>query len=155
MVGKDMETSMQDLKLTLEHLHPLLAHLLSTAQESVGTSGQKLDALPKKLLRDAGFVVKDVPEGHLCCGWAGTYQVLQPDLSRRLPPAEDEDDAARMAADAGLATARVTFEKGLLQFLRDQLTGCIGCGCLSLKRCRLANPDDRLGEQGDGPQRWE
>ena len=46
--------------------------------------GQKLIELPKKLLRDAGFVVKDVPEGHLCCGWAGTYQVLQPDLSRRL-----------------------------------------------------------------------
>lgn len=43
----------------------------------------------------------------------------------------------------------------LLQFLRDQLTGCIGCGCLSLKRCRLANPDDMLAEQGDGPQRWE
>ncbi|MBJ7517415.1 MAG: redox-sensitive transcriptional activator SoxR, partial [Stenotrophomonas sp.] len=42
----------------------------------------------------------------------------------------------------------------LLQFLRHQLTGCIGCGCLSLKRCRLANPDDMLGEQGDGPQRW-
>ena len=32
----------------------------------------------------AGYVVKDVPEGHLCCGWAGTYQVLQPELSRRL-----------------------------------------------------------------------
>ena len=46
--------------------------------------GQKLTELPKKLLRDAGFVVKDVPEGHLCCGWAGTYQVLQPELSRRL-----------------------------------------------------------------------
>ena len=46
--------------------------------------GQKLDVLPKKLLREAGFVVKDVPEGHLCCGWAGTYQVLQPELSRRL-----------------------------------------------------------------------
>ncbi len=46
--------------------------------------GQKLNEPPKKLLRDAGFVVKDVPEGHLCCGWAGTYQVLQPDLSRRL-----------------------------------------------------------------------
>ncbi|GAB3057486.1 redox-sensitive transcriptional activator SoxR [Stenotrophomonas tumulicola] len=43
----------------------------------------------------------------------------------------------------------------LLGFLRDQLTGCIGCGCLSLKRCRLANPDDMLAEQGDGPQRWE
>ncbi|MCW5748745.1 MAG: glycolate oxidase iron-sulfur subunit, partial [Alphaproteobacteria bacterium] len=34
--------------------------------------------------RAAGFVVHDVPEGHLCCGWAGTYQVLQPTLSRRL-----------------------------------------------------------------------
>lgn len=42
-----------------------------------------------------------------------------------------------------------------LQRLRDQLTGCIGCGCLSLRRCRLRNPDDTLGAQGDGPQRWE
>jgi glycolate oxidase iron-sulfur subunit len=46
--------------------------------------GQKVTEQPKKLLRDAGFVVKDVPEGHLCCGWAGTYQILQPELSRRL-----------------------------------------------------------------------
>ncbi|MBS0518449.1 MAG: glycolate oxidase subunit GlcF [Proteobacteria bacterium] len=46
--------------------------------------GQKVIDQPRKLLRDAGFVVKDVPESHLCCGWAGTYQVLQPDLSRRL-----------------------------------------------------------------------
>jgi glycolate oxidase iron-sulfur subunit len=46
--------------------------------------GQKVIEQPKKLLRDAGFAVKDVPEGHLCCGWAGTYQVLQPELSRRL-----------------------------------------------------------------------
>ena len=46
--------------------------------------GQKINEPPKKLLRDAGFVVKDVPEGHLCCGWAGTYQVMQPVLSRRL-----------------------------------------------------------------------
>lgn len=41
-----------------------------------------------------------------------------------------------------------------LLLLRDQLTDCIGCGCLSLKRCRLANPGDTLGEQGDGAQRW-
>jgi glycolate oxidase iron-sulfur subunit len=50
--------------------------------------GQKVIEQPKKLLRDAGFVVKDVPEGHLCCGWAGTYQVLQPELSRRLRDAK-------------------------------------------------------------------
>jgi MerR family redox-sensitive transcriptional activator SoxR len=42
-----------------------------------------------------------------------------------------------------------------LLLLRDQLTDCIGCGCLSLKRCRLTNPGDALGEQGDGPRRWE
>ena len=37
--------------------------------------------------------------------------------------------------------------------LRDSLTDCIGCGCLSLDRCKLANPDDRLGLQGPGPRR--
>ncbi|WP_256775693.1 MULTISPECIES: redox-sensitive transcriptional activator SoxR [unclassified Stenotrophomonas] len=42
-----------------------------------------------------------------------------------------------------------------LLLLRDQLTDCIGCGCLSLKRCRLTNPEDALGDQGDGPRRWE
>jgi MerR family redox-sensitive transcriptional activator SoxR len=34
--------------------------------------------------------------------------------------------------------------------LRDNLTSCIGCGCLSLDRCVLANPQDALGEQGPG-----
>ena len=41
-----------------------------------------------------------------------------------------------------------------LQQLRNQLTECIGCGCLSLKRCKLANPGDTLAAQGDGPRRW-
>jgi MerR family redox-sensitive transcriptional activator SoxR len=36
--------------------------------------------------------------------------------------------------------------------LRDSLTGCIGCGCLSLKVCPLRNPADRLAEQGSGPR---
>ena len=40
-----------------------------------------------------------------------------------------------------------------LQFMRDQLSDCIGCGCLSLKRCGLLNPQDVLGQQGEGPQR--
>jgi MerR family redox-sensitive transcriptional activator SoxR len=39
-----------------------------------------------------------------------------------------------------------------LQHLRDRLTGCIGCGCLSLKLCRLVNPDDVLGRDGPGPR---
>ena len=40
-----------------------------------------------------------------------------------------------------------------LQALRDQLQGCIGCGCLSLKACRLYNPKDVLAGQGPGPRR--
>jgi MerR family transcriptional regulator, redox-sensitive transcriptional activator SoxR len=36
--------------------------------------------------------------------------------------------------------------------LRDSLSGCIGCGCLSLKACPLRNPKDRLGEEGPGPR---
>ncbi len=46
--------------------------------------GQKITALPKQLLEQAGFQVMDVPEGHLCCGSAGTYNLLQPELAGRL-----------------------------------------------------------------------
>ncbi len=46
--------------------------------------GQKLVREPKDLLRKLGFMVKDVPEGHLCCGSAGTYNILQPELADRL-----------------------------------------------------------------------
>ncbi|WP_298322428.1 redox-sensitive transcriptional activator SoxR [Haloactinopolyspora sp.] len=40
-----------------------------------------------------------------------------------------------------------------LQQLRDDFTDCIGCGCLSLSRCSLANKRDVLGEHGPGPRR--
>ena len=46
--------------------------------------GQKITALPKQLLQRAGFEVMDVPEGHLCCGSAGTYNLMQPELAGRL-----------------------------------------------------------------------
>jgi glycolate oxidase iron-sulfur subunit len=46
--------------------------------------GQKLTELPARLLRHAGFEVLDVPEGHICCGSAGTYNMLQPELSAGL-----------------------------------------------------------------------
>ena len=46
--------------------------------------GQKITQLPKELLSKSGFVVKDVPESHLCCGSAGTYNILQPGIARRL-----------------------------------------------------------------------
>ncbi|MCO5733163.1 glycolate oxidase subunit GlcF [Rhizobium sp. SSA_523] len=46
--------------------------------------GQKITLQPKLLLRAAGFAVKDPPEGHLCCGSAGTYNILQPEISEML-----------------------------------------------------------------------
>ena len=46
--------------------------------------GQKITQAPKELLSKNGFVVKDVPESHLCCGSAGTYNILQPDIANQL-----------------------------------------------------------------------
>ncbi|VFU09912.1 glycolate oxidase iron-sulfur subunit [Methylocella tundrae] len=46
--------------------------------------GQKITTLPKQLLTAAGFKVRDVPEGHLCCGSAGTYNILQPEIAAQL-----------------------------------------------------------------------
>jgi glycolate oxidase iron-sulfur subunit len=46
--------------------------------------GQRVLREPKQVLARAGFTVKDIPEGHLCCGSAGTYNMLQPDIAARL-----------------------------------------------------------------------
>jgi glycolate oxidase iron-sulfur subunit len=46
--------------------------------------GQRLSDEPRKLLRNAGFTVLEVPEGHLCCGSAGTYNILQPSIAADL-----------------------------------------------------------------------
>jgi MerR family redox-sensitive transcriptional activator SoxR len=49
-------------------------------------------------------------------------------------------------------TARIDERIADLERLRAGLTECIGCGCLSLDRCKLANPDDWAGTQGPGPR---
>ncbi len=46
--------------------------------------GQKLQEQPKALLKSLGFALRNIPEGHLCCGSAGTYNLLQPEISREL-----------------------------------------------------------------------
>jgi len=46
--------------------------------------GQKLDAVPRELLRLAGYDVREIGEGHLCCGSAGTYNLLQPQIAGQL-----------------------------------------------------------------------
>jgi glycolate oxidase iron-sulfur subunit len=46
--------------------------------------GQQIRTEPKALLKRAGFTVKDVPEGHICCGSSGTYNLLQPEIAQQL-----------------------------------------------------------------------
>jgi MerR family transcriptional regulator, redox-sensitive transcriptional activator SoxR len=50
--------------------------------------------------------------------------------------------------------ARIEERMAELERLKAGLTECIGCGCLSLDRCRLANPLDRAGRSGPGPRYW-
>jgi MerR family redox-sensitive transcriptional activator SoxR len=47
---------------------------------------------------------------------------------------------------------RLDAQIAMLERLRDRLDGCIGCGCLSLRFCRMLNPDDQAGERGPGPR---
>jgi glycolate oxidase iron-sulfur subunit len=69
--------------------------------------GQKIDRAPRELLARAGFTVKEIPEGHLCCGSAGTYNLLQPEIAGRLRD--------RKLANVERANARIV------------ATGNIGC----------------------------
>jgi glycolate oxidase iron-sulfur subunit len=50
--------------------------------------GQRINTLPKSLLDRAGFTVRDIPEGHICCGSAGTYNILQPEIAARCATAK-------------------------------------------------------------------
>jgi MerR family transcriptional regulator, redox-sensitive transcriptional activator SoxR len=60
----------------------------------------------------------------------------------------DKDDWARLSRHwQGDLDSRIRY----LQKLRDYLNGCIGCGCLSMKKCPLYNPDDVLASEGSGP----
>ena len=62
----------------------------------------------------------------------------------------NKDDWARLS---GGWAAAIDQRIALLQRLRDGLSDCIGCGCLSLEHCPIRNPADRLGQQGPGPRR--
>jgi glycolate oxidase iron-sulfur subunit len=73
LAGIDLNPSAQQGNLTVAY------HSACSLQH-----GQKITALPKELLSKNGFVVKDVPESHLCCGSAGTYNILQPDIADKL-----------------------------------------------------------------------
>jgi glycolate oxidase iron-sulfur subunit len=61
-------------------LRPVVAYHSACSMQH----GQKLDALPRRLLREAGFELREISEGHLCCGSAGSYNILQPQIALQL-----------------------------------------------------------------------
>ena len=61
-------------------------------------------------------------------------------------------NAADWKRISGSIRKRIEDQIASLEKMRDSLDGCIGCGCLSLKKCALYNADDKWGESGTGPR---
>ncbi len=100
---------------------------------------------PRSVLRRIAFIVFAQKIGL-------TLEEIGEELARlpagRVPK---RSDWARLS---GEWTKRIDARIAELQRLRDGLTACIGCGCLSIDRCRLANPQDTAGRKGPGPRYW-
>jgi MerR family redox-sensitive transcriptional activator SoxR len=67
-------------------------------------------------------------------------------------PAERTPTVADWARLSRAWRHRLDEQIAVLQHMRDDLTSCIGCGCLSFKSCKLYNPDDAASALGDGPR---
>jgi MerR family redox-sensitive transcriptional activator SoxR len=100
---------------------------------------------PRPVLRRVAFIVFAQRVGL-------TLDEIGVELAK-LPPdrAPTRRDWARLSSSW---TARIDARIAELERLKAGLTECIGCGCLSLERCRLSNPDDRAARLGPGPRYW-
>ena len=112
------------------------------ASERAG-SGHRRYARP--VLRRVAFIVFAQRVGL-------TLDEIGAELSK-LPPdrAPTKRDWARLTKTW---STRIDDRIAELERLKVGLTECIGCGCLSLERCKLANPDDRAARLGPGPRYW-
>ncbi len=100
---------------------------------------------PRAVLRRIAFIVFAQRLGM-------TLEEVSEELAK-LPEDRVPEGADWARLSAGWAE-RIDERIAELQRLRTGLTGCIGCGCLSLGRCELANPEDRAGRRGPGPRYW-
>ena len=100
---------------------------------------------PRPVLRRIAFVVFAQRIGLTLDEIAGELAKLPPDR------APTRRDWSRLSSGW---SARIDERIAELERLKAGLTECIGCGCLSLDRCRLANPGDRAGGLGPGPRYW-
>jgi MerR family redox-sensitive transcriptional activator SoxR len=112
------------------------------ASERAGSGHRRY---PRRALRRIAFVVFAQRVGL-------TLEEIGAELGK-LPPdrAPTRRDWARLSSGW---SRRIDLRIAELERLKAGLTECIGCGCLSLDRCRLANPDDRAAAAGAGPRYW-
>jgi MerR family redox-sensitive transcriptional activator SoxR len=108
-------------------------------------SGSGHRRFPRSVLRRIAFIVFAQKIG-LSLGEIGIELAKLP--TDRAP---SRADWARLS---GNWSKRIDEQIAELRRLRDGLTECIGCGCLSIDKCRLANPADRAGRRGPGPRYW-
>ena len=83
ILTKDVTEIMSDIGFTRSHKETLNLRVAYHSACSM-QHGQKVKSQPKALLQAAGFDVHEPEEGHLCCGSAGTYNILQPELANKL-----------------------------------------------------------------------
>ncbi len=100
---------------------------------------------PRSVLRRIAFIVFAQRVGLTLDEIAAELAKLPPDR------APNRRDWARLSSGW---SARIDDQIAQLERLKLGLTECIGCGCLSLSRCKLANPGDRAGSLGPGPRYW-
>jgi len=100
---------------------------------------------PRAVLRRVAFIVFAQRVGL-------TLEEIREELARL--PSDRVPRRQEWAALSGPWRERIGRRIAELERLRDSLDECIGCGCLSLDRCRLANPGDRAGAVGPGPRYW-
>ena len=100
---------------------------------------------PRSVLRRIAFVIFAQRIGLTLDEIAAELAKLPPD---RVPTRRDW---SRLSSKW---SSRIDDRIAELERLKAGLTECIGCGCLSLDRCRLANPDDRAAARGPGPRYW-
>ena len=83
--ARDVSEYLSDTLSTL-NLKPVVDTSMAVAFHSACSlqHGQRVHRQPRHVLSELGFMVKDIAEGHLCCGSAGTYNILQPDIAARL-----------------------------------------------------------------------
>lgn len=81
-----------------------------------------------------------------------TLEEIASELARL--PANRVPERADWARLSARWSRRVEERIAELERLKEGLTQCIGCGCLSLQTCKLANPDDRAARSGPGPRYW-